>query len=211
MPVKDLDLNSLPVSSSVWGPRATRITHTSTDPTNTDSSCLATLHQMAHLVIDSCNDLQYQSFVCSQILNNQSHLSTRDIARCAFWWSKHHIKYTEDEMIMRDQLGIGLDQIDKDLLIAPKVLVTMPYPMGDCDDFAMFIGSVLKYCERPSYFVVIAADRFEPFRFSHVYNMTTLENGQPYYIDGAFGKYPGWSAEVDNQITVNRKMEWRVS
>lgn len=71
---------------------------------------------------------------------------------------------------------------------------------GDCDDFAMYVASLLLALEALGFpvsntrFITIAADTENPNEFSHVY-VRTVYMGSDTAIDASHGPYAGWHAE----------------
>lgn len=71
---------------------------------------------------------------------------------------------------------------------------------GDCDDFAMYVASLLLALETLGFpvsnvrFVTIAADTENPSEFSHVYVRCDYM-GSDTAIDASHGPYAGWHAE----------------
>lgn len=110
----------------------------------------------------------------------QGGVSSRDSAAeisAIFWWAKTHMRFQKD-------VAGG------EYVCTPRYLLrTMA---GDCDDYVVLIGSLLKSIGVPIRIVTIAADREEPGRLSHVY-LEALAHGQWIPLDATQGhSYPGW-------------------
>ena len=162
-----------------------------TDPLNSDTSTVDTIHQMIALAKVSANDLLVASVVDSCLATLRSHPSKRDIARAIWWWVKSHVTFREDEEIVAKELGFR--DPNQELLIPPITLLQMPQPMGDCDDYSLLTASLLKCAHIPCWFVVIAVDEWEPERFSHVYVRCYLDDEGTYMaMDVSHGGVPGW-------------------
>jgi hypothetical protein len=176
-----------------------------TNPTNSDISTLDTIHQMIALAKTSATIPQVCYVVNSCLSNIRSNPSKRDIARAIWWWVKNHVKFCEDEDIVENKLGYA--DPNQELLISPAVLLSMPTPMGDCDDFSVLVASLLLCAHIPCWFVTVAVDDTTPERFSHVYVRAYLDDeGQYMAMDCSHGGVPGW----ETQRKVYRRQEWLV-
>lgn len=111
-----------------------------------------------------------------------------------FNWVKKTVKFSEDEVTL-ELNGLEIDPYGTELLIRPDLLLQMPEPRGDCDDFSTLIASILLTSRSfdDIYFVTIAADPARPEDFTHVYlavrNPTT---GKLVYMDASHGQMLGW-------------------
>ena len=112
-----------------------------------------------------------------------------DRAAAIFWWVKGHVRFREDPP-------------DDEMLIEPALLLAMPQPQGDCDDFSTLTAAMLTVAGIPWEFVTVAADRSDPHRFSHVYVRALGYLA----LDTSHGARPGWEAEQDGGVT--RKVVW---
>ncbi len=157
---------------------------------------------MGHLALVSAGTPQV-TYTVKSILEGTPISSQSDLARCLFWWVKKNIQFVEDEELLNQELGYGALELDKELLISPPVLLSMPSPMGDCDDFSTLLASLLLACEIKCSFVTVAADGMDPYKFSHVYVRAYPNDGEAIYLDTSHGPYPGW--ETSRQF---RKQEW---
>lgn len=191
---------------SYWG-IPIHINAQATNPVNTDVSTADTIRQMIALAISSASDPHILSVVDSCLAILPSKPSKRELVRAIFWWVKRTLRFTEDEEVMATQLAIPRDQLDKELLIAPSVMVQMPNPTGDCDDYSMLLASLLVAVHIKCWYVTIATDDLEPTRFSHVYVKAWLEDeGQAIALDGSHGTYPGWECKQ-----FYRRIEWAIN
>ena len=176
-----------------------------TDPFNSDTSTADTLRQMIGIANVSAKDPLIASVVDSCLVNLSSHPSKRSIARAIWWWVKNHVTFIEDEEIVAKELGF--QDPNQELLIPPITLLHMPQPTGDCDDFSLLTASLLKCAHIPCWFVAIAVDEVERFRFSHVYVRCYLDDEQTYMaMDTSHGSVPGW----ETSRRTFRKIEWAV-
>jgi len=109
-----------------------------------------------------------------------------------------------------DELGIPPEDLDKELLIIPPVLLRMPVPMGDCDDFSLLIACMALEAGIRPYFVTVAADKTEPQRFSHIYICVRLEDeGRHMCLDAGnrlMAIPPGWEPTTN----ISRKAIWAI-
>jgi predicted transglutaminase-like cysteine proteinase len=137
---------------------------------------------------------------------NKKTPSDADLVRAIYWWVKNRVKFREDgdiltrEMEWRDPY--------QELLISPEILIGMPQAQGDCDDFSMLLAALLVAARIPVWFVAVAVDEREPWRWSHIYCKVFLKDeGRFVTLDASHGKFPGWETER----TKYRVMKWRVN
>jgi hypothetical protein len=136
--------------------------------------------------------------------------SQREIASAIFYWIRGKLHFVEDEAIMYHQLGIRPEELDKELLITPPVLLSMPVPMGDCDDYSLLTASMALNSNIQPYYVTIAADPNEsPQKFSHIYVCVRLADENKYMCLDAGNRYqnipPGWETQK-----CTRKAVWKI-
>jgi len=119
------------------------------------------------------------------------------------------VQFIEDEQLLYEELGVMPAHLDKELLIIPPVLLAMPQPMGDCDDFSLLMASMALAAGIQPYFVTVAANQTQPRKFSHIYVCVYLEDEDDHLCLDAGNRYanipPGW--ESDN---VMRKAIWPI-
>lgn len=117
-----------------------------------------------------------------------------DQAMGIFDWVCSHVQFQYDEPAL---LAMG-HQDERELLIHPAALITMPSPREDCDGFATLTAAMLLCAQIPCRIATIKADPDAPWRFSHVYLQARLENGEWLTMDCAQGvqnSFPcGWEA-----------------
>ena len=175
-----------------------------TNPINTDISTRDTVQQMIAIARISSHSPQVASVVDSLLRSLPKNPATLDLVRAIFWWIKNHISFVEDEEILGQQLGYK--DVNQELLIPPDTLLSMPTPMGDCDDFAMLAASFMLACSVPVWFVTVAVDPEQPGRFSHIYCKVMVDNS-PIAFDASHGAMLGWETKQN----VFRRMEWLVN
>lgn len=133
----------------------------------------------------------------------------RDVACAIFYWVRTNIRFVEDETLLYEQLGVDLEDLDKELLIVPPVLLSMPNPQGDCDDFSLLLAAMLLCAGLRPYFVTVAADPLEPQKFSHIYICVHLADENNHLCLDAGNRLvmvePGWESP-----RVTRKAIWVV-
>lgn len=162
-----------------------------TDPLNSDTSTVDTIHQMIALANVSAKEPLVASVVDSCLVSLSSHPNKRDIARAIWWWVKNHVTFREDEEIVAKELGYT--DPNQELLIPPITLLQMPQPMGDCDDHSLLIASLLKCAHIPCVYIAVAVDESDPNRFSHVYVKAWLDDERVWMVmDASHGTIPGW-------------------
>ena len=116
--------------------------------------------------------------------------------------------FVEDETILANELGYSVDP-NQELLIAPETLLSMPIPQGDCDDFSTLIATLLLAFNLPAWFVTVAIDNVQPWRFSHVYVRTYLsDTREEMVMDCSHGRFAG--DEPAKKYQIFRKVEWLV-
>ena len=142
-------------------------------------------------------------------LTGRTITTQRDIACAIFHWVRLNVKFTEDEPLMYYELGVPEEDLDKELLITPPVLLAMPQPQGDCDDFTLLIASMLLCCSIQPYFVTTATDPDDPLKLSHIYVCAKLADEGSHICLDAGNRLPmvaaGWES-----TNVTRKAIWRV-
>ena len=186
---------------------ALRQTAIRTDPFNSDRSVADTVAQMAHVVRISIGHSIIRDAVERATRDLDPWASDRDIASSIFYWIKTNIKFSLDETIAARYLGMSdFDAMDTELLIVPTALLSLPVPMGDCDDFSTLTATMLMALGFPCAFVTIAADSSMPDTFSHVYVKAWLpDSNSGLYMDTSHGTYPGWEHDK-----YTRKKEWPI-
>lgn len=103
-------------------------------------------------------------------------------------WITEHVRLVEDERLVQQ----GVD--GRELLISPEVLLSMPEPQGDCDDFSMLTAAVLKLWGYEVRFVTSAADVTQPNMYSHVWVRVRLKmSGEWLDMDCSHGPWLGWN------------------
>jgi transglutaminase superfamily protein len=177
-----------------------------TNPQDSDTSSRQTVQQMIALAM-SCSVHPLIARVVDSCLRTLPPKATkRDLARALWYWVKHHVRFERDERIVSQQLGF--EDPNQELVISPIVLLQMPQPMGDCDDFTTLICTLLLCAHLPYKMITVAVDSEEPWRFSHIYAMTYLsDEGRWMAMDVSHGINPGWEV---NDRPIYRREEWLV-
>ena len=133
----------------------------------------------------------------------------RDQACAIFHWVRGNIRFVEDEQLLYEELGVHPQELDKELLLVPPVLLRMPEPRGDCDDFSLLIASMALAAGIRPYWVTVAVDAAEPQRFSHIYVCVQLADENAHLCLDAGNRLqgvpPGWEPSK-----VARKAIWSV-
>ncbi len=113
----------------------------------------------------------------------------RKEAERVWHWVRRRVRFIEDR-----ELATGLEGIEPDgaeVLVRPVDLLTMPTPVGDCDDFAMLTAAMLRALGIPWAFRTVAAEPGHPQTYSHVYVVALLPEGE-LPLDTSHGPRPGW-------------------
>lgn len=149
------------------------------------------------------------SAAVDQALSGGGARTHRDVACAIFHWVRANVRFVDDETILYEQLGIPLQDLDKELIIVPPVLLAMPNPQGDCDDFSLLLASMFLCVGMKPYFVTVAADGSDPQKFSHIYVSVQLADEGTHLPLDAGNRLPmvpaGWET---NKVT--RKAIWAV-
>jgi hypothetical protein len=175
-----------------------------TNPIDTDISTVDTIQQMIAIARVSSHSPRVVSVVDALQHSLPNKPSNLDLVRAIFWWIKNHVKFVSDESILGAELGY--EDVNQELLIPADTLLAMAQPMGDCDDFSMLVASFMLCISVPVWFVAVAVDRDQPWRFSHVYCRVRVD-GVSIPFDASHGKQLGW----ETKSNVFRRMEWLVS
>ena len=180
-----------------------------TNPYNSDVSTADTIENMRALVLRSAGTPIVRQATQDALARLGPNSPTQNKVNALFWYVKRTVRFTTDEEKVSQALGIPTE--DKELLISPDVLLQMPQPMGDCDDFSMLLAAMLVSSGIPVdvYFTTVAVDDMEPNRWSHVFVKTVFMDGdreKVYCLDASHGAYPGWSTDG-----IHRLKDWPVS
>lgn len=199
-------LGAAPAESSIWGGPVS-VQSARTNPFNSDVSTAATIVIMRRLAHQYARDPSVAA-VTAEALSGGAY-TQRDIACAIFHWIRSNVAFVEDETLMYAQLGVAPQHLDKELLIVPPVLLAMPQPMGDCDDFSLLTASMLMNAGVRAFFVTVAADPTDPRKFSHIYVCAQLADEGSYICldpgNRLDGIPPGWEVE-----RVTRKAIWAI-
>ena len=195
-----------PTRNSIWGGPVS-IRSARTNPFNSDVSTAATVAIMRRLAHEYANDPVVSAATAAALAGGA--YMQRDIASAIFYWVRSNVKFVEDETLLYEQLGVAPANLDKELLIVPPVLLAMPEPMGDCDDFSLLTVSMLLNAGLRPFFVTVAADAADPQKFSHIYVCVQLADEGTYVCldpgNRLSGIPPGWEVQ-----RVTRKAVWAI-
>jgi len=196
----------LSTRANVWG-QPIAVLSERTNPFNNDVSTRATIDIMRKLAHQYSHDPSVAAATAQALAGGVN--SQRDIASAIFYWVRGNIRFVEDETLMYEQLGIAPLHLDKELLIIPPVLLAMPVPMGDCDDYSLLLASMLLCAGIEPYWVTVAAEQDDIRKFSHIYVCVYLSDEQTHMCLDPGNRFPmvpaGWEA---SQVT--RKAIWQV-
>jgi transglutaminase-like putative cysteine protease len=179
-----------------------------TDPRLNHVSTKDTIVKMCQLVRENLG-LPTVSAVAAGILakTGKATPSDIDIIRGTYWWVKQNIRFTEDNDIILSQLGITNLGSGKELLLSPEfLLLQLPNAVGDCDDFSTLLVTLLmQNGVMNNYFCTIAADKYTPDDYTHVYVKTISADGRVISLDTSHGMYPGWETR-----NIYKSTDWSV-
>lgn len=196
----------VPSRHGIWG-NSVAVLSTRTNRYNSDVSTAATIRVMQGLAHRHSQHPSVMAAVGHALSGGVS--SQRDVACAIFYWVRTNVRFVEDETLLYEELGVPLEDLDKELLIVPPVLLAMPNPQGDCDDFSLLLASMLLCAGIKPYFVTVAADPLEPQKFSHIYICAELADENSRLCLDAGNRMsmvpPGWESGK-----VTRKAVWSV-
>lgn len=196
------------VRPTVWG-HPVSIQSQRTDRYNNDVSTVATVRILRRLAHQYANDPSVLAANADAMRALHAGASQRARACAIFYWIRHRVRFVEDESLLYEQLGVAPENLDKELLIVPPVLLRMPVPMGDCDDFSLLAAVMAMAAGIRAYFVTVAADAEDPAKFSHIYVCVYLSDEDAYLCLDAGNRMhmvpPGWESSG-----VTRKAIWAI-
>ena len=191
----------------IWGGSVALLSNR-TNRYDSDVSTAATIAIMRWLAHDYARHPSVIAAV-SYSLSGGGATTQRDVASAIFHWVRTNVRFVEDETLLYEELGVGVQDLDKELLIVPPVLLAMPNPQGDCDDFSLLLASMLLCAGMKPYFVTVAADPEAPQRFSHIYVCVELADEGDHLCLDAGNRLPmvppGWES-----AKITRKAIWPV-
>lgn len=193
-------------NGNIWG-QPVSVHSRRTNPFNNDVSTRDTVQDMAKLARRYAGDPQVIAATAEALSGGAR--TQREIASAIFYWVRHNIRFVEDETLMYEEFGIQPEHLDKELLIVPPLLLSMPQPMGDCDDFSLLLAAMLLCAGLQPYWVTVAADQNDVRKFSHIYVCVCLTDEGTHMCLDAGNRLamvaPGWE---ESKIT--RKAIWAI-
>lgn len=167
---------------------------------DTDSLTAQTVRKMCEYIRESVSDSDIQS--AAEYAFNCFARGRRDpfsLGWAAFWFVKHRVKRVLDEGAL-----IRLGEPDQvDMLISPAVLIKMRDAAEDCDGFTMLTAALLAVAGVEQCIVTVSCDPRDRKRWSHVFGMVHLANGEWLPLDSSHGQAPGW------MVPRNRLYRWQ--
>ena len=201
-------MSSSILPNSVWG-GPVRVHDQRTNRWNTDVSTADTVRNLCRLARTYATDPAVMAATRGAISALATGSSQRDICSAIFHWVRATVRFVEDEQLLYEELGVQPADLDQELLIVPPVLLAMPQPMGDCDDFSLLISSMCLSAGVQPFYVTVAADASDPFKFSHIYVCAKLADEGTYFPLDAGNRLnavpPGWESDA-----VTRKAVWKI-
>lgn len=165
---------------------------------DTDSSTVATVSLMQQYIQAASQSPAIQQALSQAMYGIADSAPAWRKADAIWHWVRKNFRFQTDESILATSFGMGPDN---ELLIRPELFLQVR--RGDCDDFSMLTCALLKTAGCTARLVTIAADPSEPQRFSHVYALVVLENGNTIPMDTSHGRYFGWESP-----RAYRRQEW---
>jgi hypothetical protein len=168
--------------------------------TDTDSLTLQTIAKMCDYIAEGVLDPELQSATDLAIARfGRDFRDPYSVAWTVFWFCKHRVKRVMDEAAL-----FRLGEPDQaDMLISPAVLIRMKDAAEDCDGFTMLAAAMLGVAQVEQCIATIACDPRDRSRWSHVFNMVRLRNGDWLPLDCSHGPGPGW------MVPRNRIYRWQ--
>lgn len=192
--------------STTWGQPVT-VRGQKTDRYNSDVSTADTIRIMRRYAHQYAQHPAVQQATLTAISRGAT--SQRDIACAIFYWVRGNVVFVSDEQVLYSELGVAPVELDKELLIVPPLLLAMPTPAGDCDDFSLLVACMLLCAGIEPFWVTVAADPQDPRTFSHIYICAYLadeDSALPLDPGNRLPAVsPGWESTA-----VTRKAIWRV-
>lgn len=189
--------------------RPVTVHHTPTNRWNSDVSTIATIRILQKLARSYATDRSVRDVTAQALGGLFAGVSQRAQACAIFYWVRSHVRFVEDEQLLYEELGVEPENLDKELLIVPPVLLAMPQPMGDCDDFSLLTAAMALCAGIKPYYVTVAADANDPRKFSHIYVCVELADEGGHLCLDAGNRYeaipPGWESSH-----VTRKAIWPI-
>jgi transglutaminase-like putative cysteine protease len=178
---------------------------------NTFIATQQTVEQMRRLVYGAMQYPNVQEFarkIWGKGIGRVTQNGESELVQALWDAVRQTVRFREDERLVEQ----GID--GRELLISPEVLLQMPQPMGDCDDFSMLVASVLKLWQYEPRFITAAANVDYPNVYSHVWVRVQMRTtGEWIDIDASHGPYLGWNvldAPVFASVELPMLTEWVV-
>jgi transglutaminase-like putative cysteine protease len=177
---------------------------------NSDVSTVDTIRILRRLARQYATDPYVEYAVAEATSRLGANVSDRQIACALFYWVRQTVSFVEDETLLYEELGVAPENLDKELLIVPPLLLQMPQPMGDCDDFSLLLAAMALAADLRAYYITVAADASDPQKFSHIYVCVELADEGSHLCLDAGNRYqavpPGW----EECTHIHRKAIWRI-
>lgn len=179
-------------------------------PDDPDGQVAATIAMMRRYAVEDSASPAVIADAQEAVGGSGDGLTQRRKAALVFHYVRNRLSFVEDTAL---SAPTGLERPGDppivEVLVRPRDMSVMgkgsgQRRLGDCDDYSMYVASLLLALGVRSSFVTVAADGREPRRFSHVY-VAAYPDGERLAIDASHGSYPGW--ETSN---VYRVQEWPV-
>lgn len=168
-------------------------------PDDTDGLTKATVRKMGEYIRQSAADPLVQN--CARYAAGPMSRIFPHPAFGVFFFLKHRVRRVLDEGNM---FRVG-EPGASDMLIAPSVLLRMKDPAEDCDGFTMAAAAMLEALGISNCIATVACDPQEPGRWSHVFGMVQLPNGEWMPLDCSHGSKPGWMVPASR---ISRWQAW---
>lgn len=192
-----------PALAEHFGPVPVTLGRIPTDPASVETSTRDTVVEMSRVAQASARHPVVQRAVQEALAPLPRSWDIKERVKAVYAWVQHRVEFTDDEGVLARVWGYAPE--DAEMIVHPELLLSMPKPMGDCDDQSTLLASMLLHLPVGVRFVTVAADPEQPDRWSHVYVRVALPCDEVMALDPSHGAYAGWE-----ESNVFRRKEWIV-
>lgn len=186
-----------------FGPATSTLGRIRTNPQDSDQSTRDTIQEMCRVAQRTARHPAVNAAVQEALAPLPSRFDTKERVKAIYEWVQRQVEFVEDEEVLGRIWGYRPEEAE--LIVEPPMLLTMPRPMGDCDDQSTLLAAMLLHLPVGVNFVTVAADPSQMDRWSHVYVSVMLPCGERMALDPSHGPYAGWEEKE-----VFRTKEWVV-
>lgn len=193
------------VDHPVYGQVRYTVEQLSDDP---DEQVAQTIRRMQTLAVTDASSPEIQRDLAE--IREGIGRTGNDLVEGIYWWVKSRLRFQQDSVTGGPVWALGAlgeDGVIAESLIRPVDMSSLPAgaKVGDCDDYSMYVASLLEAARIPWAFVTVAASSRDPEVYSHVY-VAAYPDGMRVPLDASHGPAPGW--EASQGYPVWRQTEW---